>query len=153
MKPIVWLAGIFLLLTFVFPNGLSLPVAPPQPQPVVPDDQPVAPAAATIKTLLTNAPPEDKARVVGIYRGLIDVLTRDNGTLVKTTEQWAALQERTLALAVDGTKLKGKYPGLDVAIEAVFESKLGKEKNVVPADAATRAKILAACDIIVASAR
>jgi len=154
MKPIVWLAGIFLLLTFVFPNGFSLPVGPPpQPAPVTPDVPPVGPVDQTIVSLLANAPAADKARVAGIYNGLIDVLTRDAGKLVKTTEQWALLQANTLQAAIDGTKLKGKYPGLDVAIEAVFDSKLGKEKDVVPADTTTRLKIIEACNVIVASAQ
>lgn len=153
MKPVVWLGGLFLLLTFVFPNGLplSVPAPKPKPTPVVPDNKPVVPADPTIAGLMAQAPAEDRNHVAGTYAGLHDVVRRDAGKLVKTTEQWALLQANALALAVDGTKLKGKYPELDVAIEAVFESKLGKDKEVAPSDESTRAKILEACSVIVSS--
>lgn len=152
MKLVVWLAGIFLLLTFVFPNGLPVP-GPTPPVPVVPDDAPVVPADEKISSLLAQAPEADKWHVVGIYQGLIDVLRRDAGKQIKTTEQWATLQANTLKLATEDTPLKGKYVGLDVAIESVFNSKLGKDKEVVPADEATRAKIIEACAVIIESAK
>lgn len=154
MKPIIWLAGLFLLLTFVFPNGLPVPVNPtPLPTPVVPDDTPTVPTDPKIVELLAAAPAADKWHVAGTYQGLINVLTRDAGKQIKTTEQWATLQANTLTLAVDGTPLKGKYVGLDVAIEAVFDSKLGKDKEVIAADETTRNKIIEACSVIVESAR
>lgn len=154
MKPVVWLGGLFLLLTLVFPHGISVSIpSPARPEPVAPDNGPAAPKDSTIATLLAAAPLADKNHVAGTYVGLYDVVARDAGKLVKTTEQWATLQANALTLAVDGTKLKGKYPGLDVAIEAVFENKLGKDKEVLTADDATRAKILEACAVIVSSVR
>lgn len=149
----VFAAGALLLFALLFPNGVKIPAPPVTPVTpvVVPDNKPTVPPDATIVALLAAASPADKAHVAGIYAGLGDVITRDAGKLIKTTEQWSLLQANALTLAVDGTKLKGKYPGLDAAIEAVFESKLGKEKEVVPADEATRAKILEACSVIVSS--
>lgn len=150
MKPLVWLAGLFLVVTLVFPNGFSFPVKPqPTPTPVVPVE---GTTDAAIVALLRNADPADKARVAGIYSALRDVLARDAGKLVTTSEQWALWQANTLQAAVDGTQLKGKYPGLDVAIENVFVAQLGKDKDVVPADATVRSKIDEACAIVVASA-
>lgn len=153
MKPVVWLAGIVLLLSFVFPNGLPIKppvIPPPAPAPVEPVS---GPTDAAIVALLKDADSADKARVAGIYAALRDVLRRDAGKLVSTTEQWSLWQANTLKAATDGTQLKGKYPGLDVAIENVFVSKLGKGKDVVPADAAVRNKIDEACAIVVASAQ
>lgn len=154
MKKFIWLSGLLLLASFVFPNGLPMPVVPtPAPSPVTPDDKPAGPTDPTIVKLLASAPPADKWHVAGTYQGLINVLTRDAGKQVKTTEQWAMLQSNTLKLATDGTPLKGKYTGLDVAIEAVFDSKLGKDKEVIPADPAVRNKIIEACGVIIESAR
>lgn len=145
-------AGLLLLVSLLFPNGV--PVLPPvTPVTPVTPDKPVVPPDETIAALLAYAPAADKDHVAGTYTGLRDVVQRDAGKLMKTTEQWALLQANALQLAVDGTKLKGKYPGLDVAIEAVFESKLGKDKEVTAADEATRAKIIEACDVIVSSAQ
>lgn len=151
-KNLVWVVGLLLLLSFVFPNGLPMPVVP-VPAPVAPDVKPTGPTDATIIALLLNAPASDKAHVAGVYTGLSSVVARDAGKRLKTTEQWAELQSSALQIAVDGTQLKGKYVGLDVALDAVFDSKLGKEKEVVVLDDAIRAKILEGCAVIVDSTR
>ena len=154
-KKLTWLAGLLLVLSLVFPNGIPLP-KPPAPVPV-PTPTPVEPVAGptdpALVALLKDADLADKARIAGIYAALRDVLKRDAGKLVKTTEQWALWQANTLQAAVDGTQLKGKYPGLDVAIENVFVSKLGKDKDIAQIDATVRSKIDEACAIIVASAQ
>lgn len=153
MKPVVWLAGVFLLLTFVFPAGIPMPrPAPPAPVPA-PVEPDAGPTDAAIVALLKDADSADKARVAGIYTALRDVLKRDNGKLVTTSEQWSLWHANTLKAAVDGTQLNGKYTDLDKAIEAVFEAKLGKEKEVVIADQTVRNKIDEACAVIVASAQ
>ena len=146
MKKLVLVAGILLLLSFVFPNGVKLP-SPPTPVvvPVSPDVE----ADATIAKLLSNATAEDKARVASIYDGVAYVLTRDAGKRLNTTEKWAEFQANTLQLAVEQV---GKYPGLDVAIEAVFARSVGTD-DVVPATPETQQKLLKACEIIAASAR
>lgn len=153
MKKYVWLAGLLVIAAFLFPRGLPIAPIVPAPAPVTPDVKPVGPTDAKIVSLLVNAPAADKAHVAGIYTGLISVVSRDAGKRIRTTEQWAELQARALQMATDGTQLKGKYPGLDVAIEAVFDSQLGASKEVVTVDAATRDKILSACNIIVESTR
>lgn len=155
MKKLVWVAGLLLALSFVFPNGISLPPIPaPTPAPApAPAPEPAEATDARIVSLLEKADRADKAHIRGIYTGLISVVTRDAGKLMKTTEQWETLQANTLHMAVDDLPIKGKYPGLDVAIEAVFESKLGQEKDVVMADEKTRGAIVEACKVVIASAQ
>lgn len=167
MKKLIWPAGLLLAFALLFPNGVSIKL-PPAPNPVpapaptpVPAPAPVVETDAKIAELLANAPAEDKSRVRGMYLGMADVIARDDGELLRTTEQFSVVQANTLKLAVDGTKLKGKYPGLDVAIEAVFDRKMreldpeGKRdpKDVVTADEATRAKLIEACNLVADSAR
>lgn len=156
MNKLVWVAGLLLVLSFVFPNGISLPTIPvpaPVPTPAPEPEPEVSPSDAKIVELLAKATPADKAHIRGIYTGLISVVTRDAGALMRTTEQWSLLQARALQLAVNDLPIKGKYAGLDVAIEAVFESKLGKDKEVVMADEKTRGLIVDGCKTVIASAQ
>lgn len=146
MKKLVLVAGILLLLSLVFPNGVKLP---PLITPVVVPASPDVEVDATIAKLLGNATAEDKARVAGIYDGMAYVLKRDAGKRLNTTEKWAEFQANTLQLAVEQV---GKYPGLDVAIEAVFARSVGTD-DVLPATPETQQKLLKACEIIAASAR
>lgn len=165
MKKLVWPAGLLLVFALLFPNGIQIkvpnvpappvtPVVPPVPEPEVVKDP-------TIAGLLAAAKPEHKTRIRGIYSGMAVVLTRDKTTqLLKTTEQAAFWQANTLANAVDA-EMKGMYPGLDVAIEAVFDKKMaeldpeGKRdpKEVQPIDEAVRSKLIAACQLVADSAR
>jgi hypothetical protein len=143
---LLWLAGALLAASVLFPNGpstsfFSKPVAP------------VAPAApkatdAALLEILKAATPEDLARINGVYTALETVLARDAGKLVTTSEQWVELQARTLRLAID---TPGKYKGLDEAIEAVFLKTVGTD-DVLPNNAETQKKLMAACDIIANSA-
>jgi hypothetical protein len=153
MKNLVWVAGVILILSFVFPNGITFPVMPePTPAPVVPG----VPADPALAQILMPAQKEDKARVVGVYSGLKTVLLRDNASRVSTTEKFAELQARTLELAID---TPGKYPGLDVAIEAVFQQAVRGPQNDVDAtvvQAVTpemQSRLVRACDTIIASAQ
>lgn len=151
MKRFVWLAGLLLLLSFVFPRGVQLPSVPVAPSPVVPPAPtvPTEPVDEKLVAILANADEQDKQRVVGVYTGLSTVLTRDRGQRINTTEKWAEVQANTLQLAVD---TPGKYPGLDAAIEAVFAKLVGTD-DVLPATPETQAKLLAACKMIIASAQ
>jgi len=167
MKKLIWPAGILLAVAMLFPNGISIklpsgpvtPVAPVNPvTPVVPE--PVVKDAKTAE-LLASASPADKGRIRGIYSAMATVLQRDSKTgLIKTTEQAALWQANTLKAAVDDS-MRGKYPGLDVAIEAVFDKKMreldpeGKRdpKDVQSVDDAVRAKLIEACTLIADSAR
>lgn len=145
MKYLVWVFGGLLLLSFLFPNGVSLPVKPVTP--VVVPDSPVE-TDATIVKLLANATPEDRANVNGIYSGLKTVINRDSGELVSTTEKWALLQANTLKLAVEQVN---KYPGLDVAIDNVFRQQVGTD-DVAAVNASMVEKLSKACEIIANSA-
>jgi hypothetical protein len=148
MKKLVWVAGLLLIVALLYPNGISLPTPSPEPVPVpAPDD--VVDTNPEIVSLLANATAEDKQRIAGTYEGMLRVFTRDKGTRVKTTEQWADFQANTLQLAID---TPGKYPGLDVAIENVFKTQLGTD-DVLPTNPETQQQINKACRIIIASAR
>jgi hypothetical protein len=145
MKILVWIAALLVGLSIVYPDGISIP------QPVPPVVVPEAPAEtdATIVTLLKDATPADKARVVSIYEGMKFVLARDKGQRINTTEKWRDYQANTLQLSVEQV---GKYPGLDVAIEGVFKAVVGTD-DVLPANPETQQKLLKACEIIANSAK
>jgi hypothetical protein len=148
MKKLVWVAGLLLLLSFVFPNGLSSLPVPVQPAPVEPA-KPAGPTDPKIVELLANADAEDLSRISGIYRAMITILNREGvGAMINTTEKWALYQANTLQLAVD---TPGKYPGLDEAIEGVFLRTVGTD-DVLPGNPDTRQKLIAACELISNSA-
>lgn len=144
MKNFVWLAGLLLLASFLLP---AVPRPAPTPVPAV---VPVAPPVtdSQIVTLLATAEPADKRRLNGVYSALSQVLTRDNGKRITTTEKWAEVATNTLQLAI---ATPGKYPGLDVAIEAVFLAQVGTD-DVLPNNSDTLKKLVAACDIVANSA-
>jgi len=144
LNKLVWLAGALFLLSVVYPHGPAF--LHPAAKPVTP----VTPHAVdpTIQRLLANASTEDRGRVESVYNGLGFVLKRDAGKRIATTEQWAELQANTLQLAIEHP---GKYPGLDVAIDDVFKTKVGTV-DVLPSNADTRAKLLDACATIASSA-
>lgn len=145
MKKLVWVAGLILVLAFLYPNGITLPKPKPEPTPVVVDVEP----DAAIVAALASATPEDKFHIAGTYTGMLRVIERDKGVRVKTTEKLADFQANTLQLAIE---TPGKYPGLDVAIENVFKAQLGTDA-VLSVDAAAQQKIVKACQIIIASAQ
>ena len=145
MKKLVLVAGVVLLLSFVFPDGIKLPARNPKPAPETVD----VGVSETIVKLLADATPEERARVDGVYSAMAKVIARDNGVRIKTTERWADYQANTLNLAVD---TPGKYPGLDVAIEQVFKDQLGTD-DVMANVVETQQKLIKACQIIAASAR
>lgn len=150
MNKLVWVFGLLLALSFVFPDGLPAKWTKPTPEVpvvVVPD----VPVDAKIVEILAKADPADKARVDSVYTGLARVLKRDGvkGKRLATTEQWAELHSNTLDLAIE---TPGKYPGLDAAIDAVFLAQVGTD-DVMPANDATRQKLIAASDIVAASAK
>lgn len=148
MKRIVWLAAAILLLSFLFPEGVKLPAPAPAPAPT---PAPVAPPVVddAIVALLANADRADKNRIVSVYEGLRTVASRDQGTRIKTTEKLAAVHAATLQLAID---TPGKYPGLDEAIENLFQTTLGTddELSMTPD---TLAKVLSFCDVMINSAK
>jgi len=148
MARLTLLAGALLVLSLVFPDGFTSPR--PQPAPVAPN-APVGPVVTdpTIVKSLTNATPEDRSRIVGIYDALAFILKRNDAKLITTTEQWALLQANTLQQAIE---TPGKYEGLDVAIEAVFASAIGTD-DVVAVTPEIEQKLVTACETIANSAR
>ena len=151
MKKLVWISGIFLVLSFVFPNGIPRPVAPqpvPAPAPVVPP----AEVDSTIVTVLADASPEDRRRITSVYNGLKFVILRDwsdkGNKRISTTAKLEELQGETLVLAID---TPGKYKDLDKAIESVFLAKIGTQDEI-PVTQDVVQKIVKACEVVAASA-
>jgi hypothetical protein len=145
LNKLMWLAGVLLVVSFVFPNGFEFGSAKPEPA------APTAPVAtdSTIVTILADAAPEDRSRISGIYDALAFVLKRDGAKLITTTEQWALLQANTLQKAIE---TPGEYPDLDVAIEAVFARAIGTD-DVVSVTPEVEQKLVTACETIANSAR
>ena len=144
MKKIVWVLGLLLLLSFVFPDGL-----PGITKPANIDVVPAGPTDAAIVALLSKADAADRARIVSVYTGLETVLKRDNGKLVTNTEKLALVQANTLVTAIE---TPGKYPGLDKEIERVFLAAVGTD-DVVPVTPELVNKLAAACALIINSAK
>lgn len=70
---------------------------------------------------LASASSADRAKVAGIYRALADVTKRDQGKQIGSTAVWRAVHSSALRLAVGGTDLVGKYPGLDTAVDETLK--------------------------------
>lgn len=87
----------------------GLTFLPPQPR-----------ATGPVATALQSASSTDRATIAATYRALADVVRRDAGRRITTTGVWRAVYQDALALAVGGTELVGKYPGLDKAVEEVL---------------------------------
>jgi hypothetical protein len=152
MKKMVWVAAALLVFALFFPNGVSLPSF----SSVSNSDVAVGTATpdATVAKLLAPASRAEKNRVVGVYSGLKTVLTRDNGKRINTTEKWEEVQAQTLQMAIDEP---GKYEGLDEAIEAVFVAAVKDDNTdptvVNPVTPEMQAKLIKACDVLIASAK
>ena len=78
------------------------------------------PAAGPVAEALRTATPSDRAKVARIYSALATITERDAGSQIATVGVWRAVHSAELRLAVG--ELKGKYPGLDVAVEKVLAS-------------------------------
>lgn len=146
MKKLVWVAGLLLVTSLVFPNGPQFNWSKPKPGPE---------PAVTVKTdpeivkLLTGSPAEDRARVRDVYVSLKKVLQRPTAPQrIATTEKWEELHAATLELAIDQV---GKYPTLDEQIERVFLAAVGTD-DVLPGNPATLQKLMEACDTVAGSA-
>jgi hypothetical protein len=145
MKKLVWVAGLLLLTSVVFPNGPTLPTFnKPAVRPVVV----AAPVDAEIVKLLTGSAVADRARIYDVYTSLKAVLKRSTAPArITTTEKWEELHGNTLDLAIEQVN---KYPGLDVAIERVFKTAVGTD-DVMPGNPETLKKLGEACDVVVSS--
>lgn len=67
----------------------------------------------------------DRAEIGRFYRDLRNVTLRDAGKLIPNTIVWRAVYQNSLKMAFDQTPLKGKYDGLDKAIDAEIMRDVG----------------------------
>lgn len=105
---------------------------PPQPR-----------ATGPVAVALSSASPSDRATISATYRALADVMRRDAGRRITTTGVWRAVYQDALALAVGGTDVVGKYPGLDKAVEEVLGKYYTLDDVAITEDMAQ--KIATAC--------
>lgn len=108
----------------------------------VPAKTPVAPGPVTVA--LAKADHADRVKVGSIYRALADITERDGGTQITTLSIWRTCHSSVLRLAVGGTDLPGKYPGLDIAVEKVLSTHF--PLGDVPMTKELAGKISAACE-------
>ena len=71
-----------------------------------------------VATALIGSSRSDRSHLKGIYLSLADVTEQDNGKLLTTVGMWRQLHINTLKLAA--ADMRGKYPGLDLAVEKVM---------------------------------
>lgn len=110
---------------------------------LLPKSPPTPAVTGPVATALRSAPSSDREYLAGIYAALRDVVARDKGQRITTTAVWRAIHQDALRLAVGGTALKGKYPGLDVAVEDVLSQHYSLDDTAVGPELAE--KIAAAC--------
>jgi hypothetical protein len=79
------------------------------------------PASGPVATAMAQASRADRATLRGIYTALADKTVEDNGSKITTVGMWREWHSEVLRKAA--SQLKGKYPGLDVAVEKVMADK------------------------------
>lgn len=103
-------------------------------------------APGSVAIALKSASSTDRARVRAIYSALADVTQRDAGSRIANVATWRAVHADALRLAVGGTDLVGKYPGLDRAVDAVLAEHVGLDN--VPLTPEVAAKIVKGCKAV-----
>jgi hypothetical protein len=98
-------------------------------------------AEGPVATAMVGASRSDRSHLKGIYLSLADVTEKDNGTLITTVGMWRQLHINTLKLAA--ADMRGKYAGLDVAVEKVMSDKFPLDD--APLSASLVTQIAAAC--------
>jgi hypothetical protein len=98
-------------------------------------------ADGPVAAAMASASRSDRAHLKGIYLSLADVTEKDNGKLISTVGMWRQLHSNTLKLAA--ADMRGKYAGLDVAVEKVMADSFPLDD--VAMSAPLVAKIVAAC--------
>lgn len=125
-------AVVFLGYAFLEPSGLPKP-----------PDTPVV-VEGPVSVALRSASSEDRGTVAAVYLALADVTERDaKDRLLGTTQAWRSCHSAALRLAVGGTSLVGRYPGLDTAVEQVLSQFFTLDNQPISPD--VRAQIVAAC--------
>jgi hypothetical protein len=94
-----------------------------------------------VATALIGSSRSDRSHLKGIYLSLADVTEKDNGTLISTVGMWRQLHINALKLAA--ADMRGKYAGLDVAVEKVMAEKFPLDD--APLSASLVNQIAAAC--------
>jgi hypothetical protein len=98
-------------------------------------------AEGPVATAMAGASRSDRSHLKGIYLSLADVTEKDNGKLLTTVGMWRQLHINTLKLAA--ADMRGKYAGLDVAVEKVMSDKFPLDD--APLSASLVNQIAAAC--------
>jgi hypothetical protein len=88
-----------------------------------PTDKPVV-VQPPVTVALAGATRDDKAKVKALYVSLADVIERDESVIV-TMDLFRTVHGKSLDLAFQKTPLKGKYEGLDTAIDTQLKTALG----------------------------
>jgi len=88
-----------------------------------PTDRPVV-VQPPVTVALASATKEDKAKVKALYVSLADVVERDE-SVIATMDLFRTVHGKSLDLAFQKTPLKGKYEGLDTAIDAQLKAAVG----------------------------
>lgn len=76
------------------------------------------PPTGPVAVAMQSATSADRAKLSAIYSSLADVTERDGGKQLSSTALWRAFHSAALRLAAGS--IKGKYAGLDVAVEKVL---------------------------------
>lgn len=92
------------------------------------------PATGPVADVMAKASRADRAKLARIYTALADVTENDGGKLITTLGVWRDVHSAQLRLAVG--EMKGRYPGLDVAVEKVLA------EHVLPEDVAMKGETL-----------
>lgn len=71
-----------------------------------------------VAEVMSHASRQDRATLRKIYTALANKTKQDNGVGLSTVGMWRQLHSNTLKLAA--AEMKGKYDGLDVAVEKVL---------------------------------
>jgi hypothetical protein len=98
-------------------------------------------AEGPVATAMSGASRSDRSQLKGIYLSLADVTEKDNGKLISTVGMWRQLHSNTLKLAA--ANMRGKYAGLDLAVEKVMADKFALDD--APLSASLVNQIAAAC--------
>jgi hypothetical protein len=98
-------------------------------------------AEGPVAAVMAGASRSDRSHLKGIYLSLADVTEKDNGTLLTTVGMWRQLHINTLKLAA--ADMRGKYAGLDVAVEKVMADKFSLDD--APLSTSLVNQIAAAC--------
>lgn len=99
------------------------------------------PPAGPVAQALSSATSADRARIRGIYTALGDVTERDGGSQIGSTAIWRDVHSAALRLAAG--EIKGKYDGLDLAVEKVLGEHFSLDN--VPMTNDTVSKVVAGC--------